>query len=224
MKAMFAASLLLLAAPAQAGTPTWDAIRAAGWTHHATREHEAAGTVQVYTKAVAGVDCFQGVASTQYTPEQLMDVAADIEGTIQWSTAGVSEARTLARSDTQMDYFQYLDVPGWTMASDRFWILRGHFQRHDGVVTLHWDRFENEGPYAALYQRVRADHPSAIEPPVNVGGWVYSPVDGATRIQYYICSDVGGVVPTSVQNVGTNRTLPDTVGDVVREAGRRAGK
>ncbi len=222
MKLPAALLALSLLPAAQADKPTWSSIRTSGWGYHATRQHEAAGTVQVYVKDVAGVTCLQGVATTTYAPEQLMDVAADIEGTVDWSTAGVTEGATLARTATQMDYFQFLDVPGWTMANDRFWFLRGHFVKTATSYTLHWDRMgDNGGPYADRFQQFVAKHPDAIEPPVNVGGWVFTTTDEGTRIQYYICSDTGGTIPMAVQIAASKRTLPDTVGDVVREAARR---
>ncbi len=212
---------LLLSPAAQAETPQWSQIRGSGWTHHATRKHDVVGTVEVYAKTVAGVECFQGVTTTRYTPEQLLDVAADIEGAIQWSTAGVTDAATLKRTDTLLDYYQFLDVPGWTMANDRFWFLRGTIERSGGAITFHWDRLVDGGPYAARYQQVIAAHPDAVDIPMNVGGWVFTPADGATRVQYYICTNTGGSIPTAVQGVATTRTLPDNLGDIVREAARR---
>ncbi len=223
MKTLFALLSLTLMPSAFAGTPVWSDVRASGWEYHTTREHDAASTVQVYYKDVAGITCLQGVATTVYSPEQLMDVAADIEGTPEWASAGVTEGLTLARSDSQMDYYQYLDVPGWTMASDRFWFLRGHFVKTADSYTLHWDRMgDGGGPYSDRFDRFVAAHPDAIEPPTNVGGWVFTSTDEGTRIQYYICSDTGGTIPMAVQVAASKRTLPDTVGDVVREAARRA--
>ncbi len=213
--------VLTLTPFAHAETPTWSAIQSGGWVHHATRKHDVVGKVEVYAKTVAGVECFQGVTTTTYTPEQLLEVAADIEGAMRWSTAGVTEAATLKRTDTLLDYFQYLDVPGWTMANDRFWFLRGHIVRGDGAITFHWDRLVDGGPYAARYQQVIADHPDAVDIPMNVGGWVFTPVDGSTRIQYLICTNTGGSIPTAVQSVATTRTLPDNLGDIVREAAKR---
>ena len=212
---------LSLSASAHAGTPQWSEVRASGWTHYATRKHDVVGTVEVYEKVVAGVECFQGVTTTSYTPEQLLDVAADIEGAIQWSTAGVTDAATLQRTDTLLDYYQFLDIPRWTMANDRFWFLRGHILRSGGAITFHWDRLVDGGPYAARYQQVFVDHPGAVDIPMNVGGWVFTPVAESTQVQYYICTNTGGSIPNAVQSVATTRTLPDNLGDIVREAAKR---
>jgi hypothetical protein len=221
MKPLAPLLALLLAPAAQADPPRWSEIRSAGWTHHATRKNDVVGTVEVYAKVVAGVECFQGVTTTRYTPQQLFEVAADIEGAMQWSTAGVTDAKTLARTDTVLDYYQFLDIPGWTMAADRYWFLHGTIERSGGAIVFRWDRIVDGGAYAAFHQQVRAAHPDALEIPVNVGAWVFTPKDGATQLQYYVCSDTGGHVPTAVQGVATTRTLPDNLADVVREAGKR---
>ncbi len=215
------AAVALPVTAAWAGAPSWSQISASGWTHHGTRQHDDAGTVQVYKKTIGELPCFQGVATTDPSPDALLDVAADIEGTLQWSSAGVAEAVTLKRGGSTLDYYQYLDVPGWTLANDRFWFLHGTIERSGGKIVFRWERADVTGAYAQRYQQVKAAHPKAIEPPTNSGGWVFSPTDQGTQIQYYICSDTGGVIPTAVQNAATTRTLPDTVGDLVREARRR---
>ncbi|MFH1463383.1 MAG: hypothetical protein ABIO70_03255 [Pseudomonadota bacterium] len=215
---------LLLVLAALAGTPTWPEMRTAGWVHEATRTHAAAGTVEILSKTVAGTECFQGRAKVQLEPEIMFQVASDIEGAMRWSTAGVTDAATLLRTDTIIDYYQYLDLPGWTLSADRFWFLHGHVERAGGAVTFWWERLVDGGPYAAKWQAVKAAHPSALEPPVNVGAWVFTPVEGGTRVQYMVCSNVGGSIPTSLQNTATTHTLPDNVGDLVREATRRSVK
>ena len=69
---------------------------------------------------------------------------------------------------------------------------------------------------------VLAANPKAIEPPVNVGGWTFTPTATGSDILYYLCTDVGGSIPRAVQSAATKGTLPDTLGDLVSEAGRRA--
>jgi hypothetical protein len=215
---------LLLVSTALAAEPTWPEMQAPGWVHQSTRTHAAAGPVEILSKTIAGVECFQGRAKVQLAPEIMFQVASDIEGAMQWSTAGVTDAATLRRTDTVIDYYQYLDVPSWTLSADRFWFLYGHVERSNGAITFWWDRMVDGGPYRAKWEAVRAAHPSAVEPPVDVGAWVFTPVEGGTRVQYMVCSDVGGSVPDSLQSVATTRTLPDNIGDLVREATRRAAK
>ncbi|MBN2800601.1 MAG: hypothetical protein JXX28_15775 [Deltaproteobacteria bacterium] len=212
---------LIAASAASAAVPTWDQIQAASWSDYATKSHESAGKVQVLSSTIQGMECFKGMADTLVPAEVLYQVAADITGTMKWSTAGVTEAELLSTSGADIYYYQYLDVPGWTMSADRFWFLHGHTARADGKITFTWDKPSEGGPHADRYKEVRAAHPDAVEPPVNVGGWVFTPVGGSTHIDYYICTDTGGYVPRTVQSAATTRTLPDTLGDLVREGRKR---
>jgi len=218
-------TLGLASLPAWSMSMSWSSIQSqSGWSTHTTKTHADAGTVQVLKKTISGIQCFKGIATTEVKPETLYNVAADIPGTRRWSTAGVKEAEVLAKGTSTLDYYQYLDVPGWTMASDRFWFLHGIVERSNGTVAFHWDRLENGGPYAERLNQVKTDHADAIEPPTNAGGWVFTPqADGNTLIEYYICTDTGGMIPGAVQNAATTKTLPDTVGDLVREGRKRGG-
>ncbi|MCO4744215.1 MAG: hypothetical protein KC912_05465 [Proteobacteria bacterium] len=219
---MRTALLLLLTTPAFAGTPTWDAIKAvSSWDSVATRSHSDGGQIGVFSATVADTACFKGTASTTAAPEKLLDVATDIESTPKWSSAGVSEAETLSEAGSSIEYYQYLDVPGWTMASDRFWFLSGTTHKADNLIEFSWKRLEDGGAHNARFTTVREANPSAIEPPTNVGGWRFSTTDGTTAIEYFICTDTGGSIPTVVQNAATKKTLPDTVGELIGEAKRR---
>jgi hypothetical protein len=72
-----------------------------------------------------------------------------------------------------------------------------------------------------VYQKVKDEHPNAVEPTVNVGSWVFDAGDSGVKMTYSICTRPGGSIPVAIQNAATRRTLPDTLGDVVREARRR---
>lgn len=222
MRWIAALSLTLLATPALAA-PSWgDVLGASSWTEYTTKNHADAGEVRVLRTTIGGVACFKGEATTDVPPELLLQVAADIPATRQWSSAGVAEAELLSQSGDTMEYYQYLDVPGWTLSADRFWFLRGHTERAaSGAITFWWERLIDGGAHRARWDRVHAEHEGAIEPPVNVGGWVFTPTGSGTSIQYFICTDTGGSIPHSVQNAATTKTLPDTLGDLVREGHRR---
>jgi len=204
--------------------PTWSQIRAtSSWTEHASKSHADAGTVKVLKATVDGVQCWQGTATVDVDPAPMLEVARDIEGTPQWaSTADVTEAKILARAGASLDYYQLMDVPAWTMTKDRFWFVRGSTVREGEAIIFTWQKLDSGGAHTAVYEEFVAAHPKAIEPPVNAGGWVFTPADGNTDIQYYICTDAGGEVPQSLQSVATSSTLPDTVGDLVREARKRS--
>ena len=218
-----ALGVLALPAWAMAG-PTWSQIRAASsWTEHATKSHADAGTVKILKATIDGVQCWQGTATVDVEPAPMLEVARDIEGTPQWaSTADVSEAKILARAGVALDYYQLMDVPGWTMTKDRYWFVRGRTVIEGSSTIFTWEKLDNGGAHTAVYEAFVEAHPKAVEPPVNSGGWVFTPGDGGTDVQYFICTDAGGEVPQSLQSVATSSTMPDTVGDLVREARKRS--
>jgi len=217
------AATLLMSSTAHAG-PTWSQIRGeSSWTEHATKSHKDAGTVTVLKATIDGVQCWQGTTMVDVAPEFLLDVARDIEGTPEWAaTAKVTEARILARSGDALEYYQLMDVPAWTMTKDRFWFVRGQTRRDGDAVLFTWEKLDQGGAHSAVYEEFVAEHPKAIEPPINAGGWVFTPTGSDIEIRYYICTDAGGEVPDSLQSFATGSTMPDTVGDLVREARKRA--
>jgi hypothetical protein len=219
-----AVALAILWTTAAAADPTWSQVRAeSSWTEHSTRNHGDAGEVTVLKATVEGVECWRADAKVDVDSKYMMDVAMDIEGTIGWATtAHVSEAKVLARSGSALEYYQLMDVPGWTLAKDRFWFVRGRVINESGATSFAWQKLDEGGDHGTAYAEFVADHEDAIEPPVNVGGWHFTPVSDGTEIRYHICTDSGGAIPQKIQSMATSSTLPDTVGDLVREARKRA--
>ncbi len=210
---------------ALAGTPTHAAMASANWSHLTDRNHDDAGTVKVYSATVADVSCFKATAQTEEADaDTMLGVVTDIVGAKRWSTAGVTRAEVLGRSGDTITYFQYLDVPGWTMSADRFWFLTGKVDDSSATKTMEWSRIDPSGPYGDRYRSFKTENPKAVEPPVNVGGWYFTPAGSGASIEYRICTDAGGSIPYAIQNAATKKTLPDTVGDVVREAKKRLEK
>ena len=201
--------------------PSHDAIDGASWGEVTRRTHKDAGEVVVLRATVSGVDCFRGTATVDVPAEKMLAVVADVEGAVRWSSAGVTEAKLLSQSGDGLDYYQYLDVPGWTMASDRFWFLHGTVVKGPESWALRWTRLIDGGDHKETWEKLKADHSSAVEPPVNVGSWVFVPGDAGTQMTYSVCTQPGGSIPVAVQNAATKKTLPDTLGDVVREARTR---
>jgi hypothetical protein len=66
-------------------------------------------------------------------------------------------------------------------------------------------------------------HSGAVEPPLNVGGWSFISKDAGLLVRYYICTNPGGSVPRSFQQIGTARTLPNNIRDLIIE-GKNRGK
>ncbi len=202
--------------------PTWAEVQAIDdWSEHAVRQHDDAGSVRVLRTMLGEVYCFRAEATVELGPKELLAVALDFEGAIRWSGAGVTEAAQLSHDGLVYDYYQYLDVPDWTLTRDRVWFLRGTVIRDGAALGLRWERLEEGGDHRAIYDDFFERHPKAIEVPVNVGAWMFTPADGGTTVEYTICSVQGGNLPVKLGMQVTTTTLPDNVGDLVREARRR---
>ncbi len=119
---------------------------------------------------------------------------------------------------------QVLDVPGWTMASDRYWVLRGERFTAGAAVGYRWNRLDWQPVYPALVEELAQLAPKGVEPMTNWGRWSFVQGEAGTRATYELCSDAGGSLPAWLQRAAATRTLPDTMADVAREAARRAGK
>lgn len=219
-----ATGVLLCSGLALAGGPTWPMIKATtGWEHLADRSHDDAGTIKVHVAEISGLKCLKGESVTPGKADIYLGVAMDVKAAIDWSTAGLKYSEVLGGSGGTVEYFQYLDVPGWTGASDRFWFLRGTKESAGGALTFWWDRMgDRGGPHNTRFEQVMAENPDAIEPPTNVGGWSFVQEGDQVRSIYYVCSDTGGVLPKAIQYAAAKKTLPDTVGDLVREAIKRS--
>lgn len=216
------ALLALLPMVAAAGTPTWSQVAATdGWSADATVDTSDAGKVEIHTRTIEGIPCFRASTQVDVPADKLLEVAADVEGAKKWSSAGVTDAALLAKSGDTLEYYQYLDVPGWTMAADRFWFLKSTIQKQGDQIVFQWERLVDGGAHKDKYEAVKTANPSAVEPPVNVGGWTFAG-SGPTQVKYHICTDSGGSIPQMVQTAATRKTLPDTVSDLVREAKKRS--
>lgn len=217
-------SLLLLSplvsSPAQAA-PSWTQLSSAtGWEEFKTASTKNAGSVRLSKMTLDGVACFKGEASVSgVSAETMLQVSADIEGAKSWSSAGIKDAVTLKKTGSTLDYYEYLSVP---LISDRFWFLHGTIMREGSLVGLRWEKaWDGGGPYSDTYQAVVAAHPGAVEPPVNVGAWLFDTQGDVVALTYLVCTDSGGSIPTSLQNMATKGTMPDTVDDLVKEARAR---
>lgn len=201
--------------------PTHSAMDSAAWSVVTTATDADAGEVTISRATVDSVECFRGAAKTDVPASKLLAVVADIESATRWSSAGITEAKVLAKSGSELSYYQYLDVPGWTMSADRYWFLKSTVSDTGSKASLLWSRLVDGGTFTDIYQKFKTDHPDAVEPPVNVGSWQFTQAGDKVDIVYAICTLPGGSIPLAIQNAATRKTLPNTVGDVVREARRR---
>lgn len=201
--------------------PTHAAMDGASWQTLAHAESADAGPVDVYTARISGVDCFRGVATTSVAADDLLAVILDMDSAARWSTTGVSESRLIARTPTSIVYYQYLDLPGWTLSADRYWFLEASIARSPGRQEVAWGPLPAASPHQAERARFVAEHPDAVEPPTNVGSWRFETVPAGTRVTYSVCTQSGGSIPVALQNAASRRSLPDNLGDLIREARRR---
>ena len=208
----------LLSLSAVCESPTWRQLHSTqGWTLHNTVEN-AVGSVEVWRKTIESIPCFVGKAKTDVEASILLDVARDIEGSLSWSSADLQESVTLHKSRRQMDYYQRLSIP---FVSNRHWFLRGKTERRNGELIFYWDRLIGGGPHVSFYKEKTKANPTAVEPPINVGGWSFVGEDDAVIVRYYICTHPGGSVPQQFQAIGTARTLPNNLRDLILEGQKR---
>jgi hypothetical protein len=182
------------------------------------------GAVAVFHRRIGETHCLQGVTTSTLTAPQILTVAEDVDSARAWSHSGLSVSRTLKVSAEGKDMLQLLDIPNWTMVVDRYWVVRGREEAvGDGGRRWRWTRLDAE----TAYPQVHAEYTTsgrAMEVPVNWGEWVISPAGGHSNVTYRVCTEVGGSIPEWLQKLAAQRTLPDTVADVLREAAVRAGR
>ncbi len=202
---------------------TWSKLYALQEWEELTQQKTDVGVITVYKGFFEDFPCFVGKTTTQLSAELLLSIASQAEEAVTWSSAGVKEAKELKRTTTYVDYYQYLDVP---IFSDRFWILRGFFEEEHtekGIKKIfHWNKISHE--YTDLQVQIQKMNPYAIEPIINVGAWIFEPLDknGSLLLSYYICSHPGGSVPVALQSIATENTLPDNIKDILIEGKKRS--
>ena len=219
-------SLLLLSSLALAGAPEWNTLLAdAGWTALATPQTKATGTIDLRMKEIGGTPCLRGDATVNASRDTLLEVVKDIPAAKSFSSETLLESKFLnVASQKKRHYYQHLDVPNWTMASDRFWILQGYNAHQGDLKAYRWERFDWRTAYPEVAADIDKNHGNAIEPQTNWGAWEFRPGNGGeTLVRYYICSDAGGSLPDWVSKAAATKTLPNTMADIVGEAQRRAG-
>jgi hypothetical protein len=110
--------------------------------------------------------------------------------------------------------FQRLEVPAWTLSSDRYWVLHG--TADPTHRRYRWYRLDG-----TAHPEIQQDANGAIEPPVNYGEWRFVDTADGTTLRYRACADFGGPVPTAVQRWVTTQQVPALIEDLVEEAARR---
>ncbi len=195
-----------------------------GWEVVAEPSTKETGPIDLRLKVIDGTQCLRGRAVVDVPIANLYDVITDVPSAKNFSSETLLESKVIGHSGASVDYYQHLDVPSWTMASDRFWVLRGAPADEGTTRAFRWQRFDWRAAYPDLAKSIDTDHSSAVEPTPNWGTWQFTPSDNGTVAVYYICTNPGGSLPEWLARRAAVQTFPDTMGDVVREAMKRAGK
>lgn len=188
-----------------------------GWNELGSRKADV-GVVLVRRKVVDGVTCLEGAVEVETSVDRLFSVTQDMASARRWSSATLLVSEEIERTGSAYTVFQYFDVPGWTMAADRYWVIRGQAVRESGVARFRWNRVPASADVVA---RADALGRSPVEPPVNFGEWRFVDDGSTTRVRYRSCADMGGSLPVSLQTWVATQQLPQTISDLVREAERR---
>lgn len=202
----------------------WAALRSDdGWEPVATRTIDI-GTVEVHRRDVGGMWCLRAVAYTRAAPDRLMAVLWDVAAAPRWSSNPLLASEVLVPGADRMVFWQHLDVPGWTMIHDRFWILGvDAVADGDGTRGFRWT-LEEVAAWPAVVARATGFDAGAMPPEVMWGEWLFAPAaagaPGPTRVVWRGCQDIGGNVPLWLQTWAGGRSLPAAVADLVHEAER----
>lgn len=208
---------MLLSSAVSAAEPDWSALEGSGWVE-VTTKRSPEGPIAIRSRSMELVGCVEGAVQVDVAPEALLAVTADMVSAPSWSSASIPISEELERDATGFVLFQLLDVPGWTLSSDRYWTIRGEPMRTATGARYRWHRVDPSG-----YPGVAARVGRAIEPPINYGEWRFdAALGGGTDLRYRSCADFGGRVPTSIQRWLNTQQLPGMVAELVTEARRRA--
>lgn len=212
---------LTLAHANPAPAPPWDTLLSdEGWSQVATPSTPT-GQIDLRLKEIGGKPCLRGEVAVEVGADALLQTATDIDHSMDFSRESLQASKVLQSEGTRVDYYQVLDVPDWTMAADRFWVLRGEKQVSGEDQTFRWNRFDWRTDYPELAKELDDKHAGAIEPETNWGAWVFRPVEGKTLVRYHLCSSAGGALPEWLQKAAATKTLPNTMADVIEEAKKR---
>jgi len=190
---------------------------------------DARGGVDVYKKDIGGSDMpgFKGVKVVDVGSDFLFDAINDFNAHNGLSKdIPLVKSRVLKRSGDTLHVFAYLDVPGWTLANDRYWFVEATINHNLGGVAGHhkqtWKKLD-----ASLYPSVVAEaiamSADAVLVETNHGSWEVIPqTGGKTELIYRVLSAPGGRIPNGAQALVTGQTLPDNLLQFEAEAKRRA--
>ena len=95
--------------------------------------------------------------------------------------------------------------------------MRGAIETKGAETRFRWDKILS-GAHANRILRLRAESEDAVEPPLNIGAWVFLSGDKNTEVRYYICTHPGGFGASLSPEHWNRKTLPNNVVDLIVEA------
>lgn len=187
------------------------------WREAGTRETDV-GEIAIRASYVDAVGCVEGTTTVSVSASALLAVTDDMASAPSWSSAELTVSEEVERHGSGFVILQRLDVPGWTLAADRYWAIHGQASTLEhGIGRYRWQRVD-----ASRYPLAEEVGARAIEPPVNYGEWVFTPTGLGTELRYRACADFGGRVPAPIQRWINTQQVPALVRDLVQEARRRS--
>lgn len=198
----------------------WAALRSEeGWDSVYDKEVEI-GEVVVFRKEIEGMGCLRAEAWSTQSPEALLGVLWDVESAPSWSSNKLLVSEVLEPGDDRMVFWQQVDVPGWTLIHDRFWVLAVDAIREPGKAGFRWSRAEASA-WPVVTATAQAFDRNAKEVPLMWGEWLFLAEEDGTRVVWRGCQDVGGALPLWLQVWAAKRSLPAAVEDLVHAAEKR---
>ena len=225
-------ALLAMSSFALAGPPSGASVQKAldaesGWD---VVKLDARGGVDVYKKEVSGAAMpgFKGVKWVDVDSDVLFEAINDFDRHNGMSDdIPLVKSRVLKRSGNTLHVFAYLDVPGWTLANDRFWFVEATMNYNVGGVEGHhkqtWKKLD-ESLYPEAVKEAMAMSEKAVLVELNHGSWEVVPEGDKTKLIYRVLSSPGGKIPSGAQEMATGKTLPDNLLQFEAEAKRRSRK
>ena len=213
-------SLLFISFAMAMPQPTLDHLLSEqGWTPLKTIQDKSVGTIIVQQKDISGFPCFRAKGTSTVPLEVFEMVAQDIPSSLRWSSSGLKESISLQQSPTQIDYYQYLSI---TFFADRHWFLRAQIKKTDTQFRFIWKPIP-AGEHVDFIAQKKSEHSNAVEPPINIGEWRFTKNDsGKIIVQYSICTHPGGSIPKQFRSIGTVKTLPTNVKEMIIEGRKNA--
>jgi hypothetical protein len=213
-------SLLFISFAMAMPQPTLDHLLSEqGWTPLKTIQDKSVGTIIVQQKDIAGFPCFRAKGTSTVSVEVFGIVAQDIPSSLKWSSSGLKESISLVQSPTQIDYYQYLSI---TFFADRHWFLRAQIKRSEKQFRFIWKPIP-AGEHLRFIEQKKSEYPNTVEPPINIGEWKFTENSaGKVLVQYSICTHPGGSIPKQFRSIGTVKTLPTNVKEMILEGRKNA--